>query len=148
MSYIEGGRLPVVQVEPGLFGVKLVDGADGARAVSLVKGWMHPGARHSPHTHDVEEAVVFLSGRGVVEVGGRPCPVGPGDVVHIPPGVVHSTLNTGTEDLCFVAAFADNLIGAHPLQLSGGRQPKAVPAWRHRLAWWLRRAAGRLARAE
>jgi quercetin dioxygenase-like cupin family protein len=106
-----------MEVEPGLYGVRLVDGAQGARNISLVRGWMHPGGRHSPHTHDVEEAVIFLSGRGVLEIGGETLRVGPGDLVHSPPNTVHSTLNDGDEDLCFVAAFADSLIAANPLAI-------------------------------
>lgn len=148
MRLAQTSAMEPTEVEPGLFGLKLVDGSDGARQVSLVRGWMRPGARHSPHTHDVEEAVVFLAGTGVVEIDGRAYPVMPGSVVHIPPRAVHSTLNTGTEDLTFVAAFADNLIAANPLQT--GARPRAdtgiTADVRYRIAWWLRRIAGRLTR--
>jgi quercetin dioxygenase-like cupin family protein len=124
-------------VEPGLYGLKLVDGDQGANRVSLVRGWMKPGGRHSPHTHEVEEAVIFLSGRGEVDLEGRRVVVGPGDLLHIPPHIVHSTFNPGDEDLCFVAAFADSLIASEP---HGTGQPPGQP----RQAGALRRAAASL----
>ena len=137
------------EVEPGLYGVKLMDGAAGSQRLSLVRGWMHPGGRHSAHTHDVEEAVVFLSGRGEVDIAGRRITVGPGDQLHIPPHTVHSTFNPGDEDLCFVAAFADCLIGANPAAaVDDAAQVPATSsgrALRCRLATWLERLATRLA---
>jgi hypothetical protein len=136
------------EVEPGLYGVKLLDGAAGAQRLSLVRGWMQPGGRHSAHTHDVEEAVIFLSGCGEVDIAGQHISVGPGDQLHIPPHTVHSTFNSGNEDLCFVAAFADCLIAAHPLRAVGDGAPLPATgsgrALRSRLAMWVQRLAARL----
>jgi quercetin dioxygenase-like cupin family protein len=135
-----------MEVEPGLYGVKLVDGAQGARRISLVRGWMRPGGRHSPHTHDVEEAVIFISGCGVLEIGGEALRVGPGDLVHIPPNTVHTTLNDGDEDLCFVAAFADSLIAANPLATAEApAAPRPARRLRHATASALLRLADFLA---
>ena len=134
-----------VEVEPGLYGAKLVDGSDGARRVALLSGWLKPGAAHSPHMHESEEAVTFLSGRGVVRIGGQDFEVGPGDAVWIPPGAVHSTLNTGEEDLRFVAAFSDGLIAAIPAaDGDAGRKPPL--RWLQRCRWFLRRVANKLLR--
>ncbi len=135
----------MIEVEPGLYGVKLLDGAAGTQRLSMVRGWMHPGGRHSAHTHDVEEAVVFLSGHGEVDMAGRRIAVGPGDLLHIPPHTVHSTFNPGDEDLCFVAAFADCLIGANPPPAAGDALPEPANgpgrALRLSLANGLRRLA-------
>lgn len=140
----------MIEVEPGLYGVKLLDGAAGSQRLALVRGWMQPGGRHSAHTHDVEEAVIFLSGRGEVDIAGRCFAVGPGDQLHIPPHTVHSTFNPGNEDLCFVAAFADCLIGANPPAVAGdAAQAPTVRlgrALRCSVATWLQRLATRLAR--
>src|SRR6266850_5692352 len=116
----------------------------GSRGVSLIRGWLKPGARHSLHTHDVEEAVVFLSGSGLLEVGGRQQSVGPGDAVHIPAHVQHSTLNTGDEDLCFVAAFSGNVITHTAVGAAGNRAPVRLPTLRNRIGWLLRRVADRI----
>ena len=104
-----------IEVEAGLFGQKLIDGLHGAHDLSLLRGWMHPGAQHSPHMHDVQEAVLFVSGRGFVEIEGSRHEVGPGDRLLIPARTVHSTFNHGNEDLCFVAAFADGFIDVRPV---------------------------------
>ena len=44
---------------------------------------------------------MILRGEGLVEVGGMPAPVGPGDRVLIPPGVPQRITNTGEVDLEF-----------------------------------------------
>ncbi len=146
MATLRHRQSATVEVEPGLFGQKLVDGAQGARGLSLVRGWMRPGGRHSPHTHDVEEAVVFLAGRGIVEIGGERFEVGPGDTLRIPANTPHGTFNPGTEDLTFVAAFDDCLIAANPLATAedpaGGR--RQANALRRGLAILLRKVAGLL----
>jgi len=143
MYCIRNQQTKVVEVEPGLFGVRLVDGGLGARHVAILRGWLNPGAAHSPHTHDAEEAVTFLAGSGVVRIGGEDHAVGAGDAVWIPPGVVHSTLNTGSEDLQFIAAFSDGLVTAFP---ANRETPGRNPPWRwpQRCRWILRRALHKL----
>lgn len=134
-----------IEVEPGLYGRRLVDGKHGARRVSLVEGWMRPGGRHSPHTHDVEEAVVFLAGRGIVDIAGRRVDVGPGDTLNIPAHTVHSTFNPGEEDLRFVAAFADCLITGDPLDTAAAPRPGPRTLRRRAaafLTWVARRLTG------
>ena len=149
MGLIRREELEATLVEPGLYGVKLIDGGLGSRHIALIRGWMEPGARHSSHTHDVDEVIVFLSGRAEMEVSGQTYGVGPGDAIHIPPRAVHGSVNTGNEDLCFVAAFADNLIASNPLVVAGSSRAdtRFASALRHRLAWLLRRVAGHLVRA-
>lgn len=133
------------QVEPGLAGLKLIDGSTGACRISLLRGRLQPGAIHSPHTHDVEESVVFLSGTGVVEIGGLRSEIQPGDAILVAPGVIHSTFNTGSEDLWFVAAYPSNQITANT-DPTGSSKPTIVH-WsgvRNRIAWALRRVADRI----
>jgi quercetin dioxygenase-like cupin family protein len=142
MFHVRREQTQALEVEPGLFGVMLIDGGTGSHRVTLLRGWLHPGARHSPHTHDTEEAVVFLAGRGVVKIDGKPYEIGPGDAIWIPPSVIHSTENTGSEELQFVAAFSDSLVATYPVPDTGTR-PRATPASRHpylnRLRWIVRR---------
>jgi len=146
MAFHSGAGRRAKQIEPGLYGLKLIDGAQGAQRISLIRGWLEPGARHSAHTHDVEEAVVFLGGRGIVELGEERIDVSRGDAVHIPPGVVHSTLNTGSEDLSFIAAFADALITSDTAMRAGHVPEARTSSIRHRIAWLLRRTAARIGR--
>jgi quercetin dioxygenase-like cupin family protein len=50
-----------------------------------------PGARSNWHVHTGEQALVVVSGRGLVQWDGLPEPrsVVPGDWVHVQPGVAH-----------------------------------------------------------
>lgn len=145
MGLIRHDEVQTKEYEPGLFGIKLIDGARGATHVSLLRGWLKPNSQHAPHTHDVEEAIIFLSGRGVQSIGDQRYDVGPGDSVLVPPGIIHSTLNTGQEDLVFVAAYPDNVITAQPAPAgSVESSPPSSFTLRHRMAWVLRQVAARL----
>lgn len=59
-----------------------------------------PGFVHKAHVHPDQDEVIFvLSGRGISETAQGRKEVGPGDVVHIPAGTVHSTMNPWSEPL-------------------------------------------------
>lgn len=138
MAVVHADRLEPVEYEPGLFAVKLIDGSRGSASVALLRGWLKPGASHAPHTHDSEEAVVFLSGRGVVTIGSTTFAVHDGDAIVIPPHVVHSTTNDDPgETLHFVAAFSDAVIHSYP----AGLAPHAhvsTGAFGNRVRWYAR----------
>ena len=72
---------------------------------------LEPGKGHDTHNHPgVEEILYVLSGRGTQMVdgpGGRvEREVGPGVLVHIPPDVYHSTVNTGWEPMRLLVIYA------------------------------------------
>lgn len=70
--------------------------------VSLARCRVEPGVTTQLHRLSVREWYVVESGRGLMEVGGhRPRPIGPGDVVAIPPGSAQRVTNTGASDLVF-----------------------------------------------
>ena len=127
--------------EPGLYALKLVDGARGARDVALLRGWLAPGARHSLHTHEVEEVVVFLSGSGIVSMNGQQFDIGPGDAILVPAGIPHSTWNPSPEEtLHFVAAFSGSVVASTPAGdavLPPGRLRRRA-VW-NRVRWFLQR---------
>ena len=66
-----------------------------------------PGKGHSRHNHpDAEEILYILSGEGEQMVAdGEPFSVRAGDVLYIPAGVYHATLNTGWEPLRLIALY-------------------------------------------
>lgn len=72
---------------------------------SLARARVEPGSATRWHRLEgVTERYIVLEGRGIVEVGDRaPEPVGPGSVVHIPPGVRQRIRNDGEGDLIFLA---------------------------------------------
>ena len=70
-----------------------------------------PGKGHQSHNHPgCEEILYVLSGKGrqMVEVNGeaQEQEVGPGVLIHIPPDVYHSTVNTGDEPMRLLAIYA------------------------------------------
>jgi mannose-6-phosphate isomerase-like protein (cupin superfamily) len=77
----------------------------GDPAVSMARARVPPGGRTRSHCLEgVTERYLIIAGEGRVRLGTRgPEPVGPGDVVLIPPGVAQSVENTGTGDLVFYA---------------------------------------------
>jgi quercetin dioxygenase-like cupin family protein len=145
MRPLPGDNPHPIEVEPGLFGIGLIDGANGARGVALLRGWIEPGAQHSPHTHEAEEAVVILSGTSLITIGDAQHQVVAGDSVLLPAGVVHSTFNNSNERMEFVAAFSDALVTAR----TAVAQPAPTAAallWINRGRWFLRRVCNRLLR--
>lgn len=145
MRPLSGDNPQPIEVEPGLFGIGLIDGANGARGVALLRGWIEPGAQHSPHTHEAEEAVVILSGTSLITIGNAQRQVVAGDAVLLPAGVVHSTFNNSQERMEFVAAFSDALVTARPATM-GDSARSAARLWTNRARWFLRRVCNRLLR--
>jgi oxalate decarboxylase/phosphoglucose isomerase-like protein (cupin superfamily) len=66
-----------------------------------------PGKGHSRHNHpDAEEILYILSGEGEQMVAdGEPVAIRAGDVLYIPAGVFHATLNTGWEPMRLIALY-------------------------------------------
>jgi mannose-6-phosphate isomerase-like protein (cupin superfamily) len=67
-----------------------------------------------PHEHPTHEFYFVMSGRGIMIVADEERPVGPGDLVYIPPDTVHSLRPTGGGAIhCF--CFAVAVKGAPPI---------------------------------
>lgn len=68
---------------------------------------LEPGKGHSSHNHPgVEEILYCISGQGEQSVEGEKKPLLPGMMVHIPPGVMHETYNTGWDELKLLAVYS------------------------------------------
>jgi mannose-6-phosphate isomerase-like protein (cupin superfamily) len=77
------------------------------RNQSLAEARVAPGARTAPHYHrKTEEIYYILSGKGEMTIDDRKQDVGPLDAIAIPPGAVHTILNTGSEPLVFLCCCA------------------------------------------
>jgi mannose-6-phosphate isomerase-like protein (cupin superfamily) len=63
---------------------------------------LDPGATpHPPHRHPEEEIMIVASGTGVIEVDGKPTPVGPGAIMYCGSNVSHGITNTGATPMTF-----------------------------------------------
>jgi len=72
-------------------------------ALSIALATVAPSETTQWHRlHGVEERYLILQGEGRVSLGQQPPePVGPGDLVVIPPGVAQRIANTGDGELAF-----------------------------------------------
>ena len=74
---------------------------------SLAEARVAPGQRTTPHFHhQTEEIYYILEGSGEMRIGDESRDVGPGDAIAIPPGAVHTILNTGSVTLTFLCCCA------------------------------------------
>lgn len=76
---------------------------DRRAQLSVIRERIGPGDRIPLHWHDVDEVVLYERGAARVHVAGVETEVGPGASVFIAAGLVHGTVNTGTE-VCEVRA--------------------------------------------
>jgi mannose-6-phosphate isomerase-like protein (cupin superfamily) len=105
---IEHDAMPVDRSPSGLAIRHLVSGANGSAALYAGEQWLERGERVLPHTHEVEEVLIFTAGVGEVRLGDASLPVGAGITVHIPAGEVHGFRNTGEDRLRVFVIFPGN----------------------------------------
>jgi oxalate decarboxylase/phosphoglucose isomerase-like protein (cupin superfamily) len=93
-----------------------------------------PGKGHDRHDHpDSEEILYVLSGSGEQMIDdNEPFAFGPGDTVHIPAGLFHSTLNTGWGPLRLLAVYNPGGAEKALTGLPDFRElpPGSLPEWR------------------
>jgi mannose-6-phosphate isomerase-like protein (cupin superfamily) len=74
---------------------------------SLAEARVAPGKQTQPHYHPVTEEIYYiLSGTGRMTIGTQTRDVGVGDAIAIPPGAVHTIVNTGQDELRFLCCCA------------------------------------------
>ena len=95
-------------VDPG------IDGTPAGLAVLMER--CASGDRIPLHRHDVDEVVIVVDGEGEYHLAGAVERVGPGDVVFIPAGTVHGTVNTGEDALHLHAVFPSRRVRMEMLE--------------------------------
>ena len=82
------------------------DTVDGA-TLSFGEVVLYPGKGHDRHKHDTAEEVLYvLSGTGTQMLNDEePVPVHPGQVIYVPQGMWHATLNTGWYPMRLIALY-------------------------------------------
>lgn len=87
---------------------RLLEGEPQTRGMRSGRVYLEPGqacGQHSTKHH--EELLVFLAGRGELQIGGADCfAVGKGKVAYIPPETLHDVRNTGSEPLAYIYCVA------------------------------------------
>lgn len=68
---------------------------------------LEPGKGHERHTHpESDEMLYVIRGEGEQEIGDETRQITAGDMLHVPEGVPHGTVNTGWEPLLLLAVYA------------------------------------------
>lgn len=79
--------------------------ADAGQTFGVVR--INAGQKNALHIHpNCEELLYVLSGDGETSVGDKTVPLHPGDLVRIPPGVLHQATVTGTTPLIAVISYS------------------------------------------
>lgn len=79
-------------------------GLTDAKGLLLVRVRMPPGQGHAFHHHPAMEEIIYVvSGTAEQWVDTDSRTLGPGEVAHIPTGMVHGTYNAGDDTLVFLA---------------------------------------------
>jgi mannose-6-phosphate isomerase-like protein (cupin superfamily) len=82
----------------------LVNEDAGCLDVTQFVGVIPPG-RAPMHSHTYDEVVYVVEGEGVLHLGGRDTPIGPGSCIHLPPLEEHCLENTGTAPMRVLGVF-------------------------------------------
>lgn len=72
----------------------------------MVMNWLEPGMEVKPHSHPFEQLAYILAGRVRFTIGGEAVEVGAGEVVRIPPDVMHCGEPVGDEVAINLDVFA------------------------------------------
>jgi oxalate decarboxylase/phosphoglucose isomerase-like protein (cupin superfamily) len=104
----------------------------GAERMSSGIVTLEVGKGHERHNHPNEEEILYVvegEGAQMVDVGGEEIrQVYPGTMIHIPPGVYHSTVNTGNQPMTILVVYSPTGPEAFLRSLPGCRiEPPASP---------------------
>jgi mannose-6-phosphate isomerase-like protein (cupin superfamily) len=93
---------------PGRSSLEPISGEIGSRCSVRIAtiAVPEPGAKRGPHLHrDFEEVIYVLSGTGITHAESGEIPLKAGDLILIPAGEKHMTLNTGDVPLMLLCFF-------------------------------------------
>jgi quinol monooxygenase YgiN/mannose-6-phosphate isomerase-like protein (cupin superfamily) len=96
---MRGDDTPVVDRGGGVRTTYVATRDVGARAFMTGTTEFEPGAFVRPHSHNCEESVVVLAGRGRFECEGRAAEMEAGDATWVPIGATHRFVNIGANPL-------------------------------------------------
>lgn len=101
-------------------------GLTAAQGLLLVRVNMPPGKGHAFHRHPAMEEIIYVvSGTAEQWVDTASRRLGPGEIAHIPTGVVHGTYNAGDDTLVFLAILSPATVEGPALVDVSGEEPWA-----------------------
>jgi mannose-6-phosphate isomerase-like protein (cupin superfamily) len=107
---------------PGRVSLEPVSGEIGSRVSFRIARIAVPQPAdkpRGPHLHrDFEECIYVLSGQGTMHAESGEYPVQPGDILLVPAGEKHMTLNTGSEPLVLLCFFPTADVSAGTIEFA------------------------------
>lgn len=110
---------------PGLQHSTWAGAADGLQQISVWRQSVAPGNGTPPHSHDCDEVVLCLGGRGELHSEGRVQPFGANSTLVLPRNQVHQFFSMGPGQLETIGIFAATPVTTR----APGGEPLALP-WR------------------
>ena len=99
------GQVQAYQDDGSVNHILLRAGRFDARNLLITWTVVAPRGQQRGHSHTgSEQAYIFIQGTGRMQVGDEKEFVGPGELVYVPPGTLHSVTNTGDDNLVFITA--------------------------------------------
>jgi mannose-6-phosphate isomerase-like protein (cupin superfamily) len=125
-------EVTIPPLHTGVRNLRLVRAEQVGGRFEMVLGQAGPGGSAEPHYHEAAFQVYYiLEGRGQAQIGEEPpADFGPGSVIVIPPGVVHSVWASGGRDARVIVIYSPPL-PADGFKKTGGpseRRPDGNPA--------------------
>ncbi|MCC6313944.1 MAG: cupin domain-containing protein [Thermomicrobiales bacterium] len=107
MQAVDPNALPTKTFDWGAIKWYVSPGATPGAGMTFGEVMLLPGKGHDRHNHPASEEILYvLSGEGEQMMDdGEPFPVRAGDVLYVPTGVFHSTLNTGWAPMRLLAVY-------------------------------------------
>lgn len=86
---------------------------DGAKSLGGMFGLLVPGSQVPYHYHvNRESVIIVISGEGTEVIEGREIPIKAGDILFIPAGEKHTTINRSANDFRYLEFFTCPPVGA------------------------------------
>lgn len=105
MSAIFRGSRKAKILWEGVTATGLIGPVEGAASVCLNEVDVAPGYSIPAHTHDCEEAMFVIGGNGIMTIGSEEIALSKDQVVLVPAGAVHTTVNTGAAETLKLLSF-------------------------------------------
>ena len=92
---------------------EILTAADGAKDLGGMFGLLPPGTQVAYHFHRRRESVIIvLRGEATQVIEGKEIPIAAGDVLYIPAGEKHTTINRSSQDFRYLEIFTCPPLGA------------------------------------
>lgn len=97
---------------------EILNSEQKAKNLGGMFGLLVAGSKVPYHYHEKRESIIFvLSGEAIEIIEGKEVPIKSGDIMYIPAGEKHMTLNKSDKDICYLEFFTCSPLSADFLEM-------------------------------